>query len=111
MGKLMEGGPASYVLQQGDIIKLEFDDNLEFLVLILDLGTSMIGMLQDFTNLKWLLICSVLLGTWSSLISTGEDIFFDFGFDMELDINSVSFFREINKVQNRNIQWAPLITL
>ena len=53
VGKLSEGGPASNLLQQGDIIKLEFDDNLgSFLLILLDLGTSMIGMLQDFINLK-----------------------------------------------------------
>ena len=30
VGKLMEGGPASNVLQQGDIIKLEIGNNLGF---------------------------------------------------------------------------------
>ena len=76
--------------------------------MILDSGTSMIGMWQDSTNLRWQLICFVQLATWSSWISTGENIS---DFDLELDNYSVSFCREMNTAHSGNIQWAPLITL
>ena len=77
-------------------------------ILISDLGTLMTGMLEDFTNQRWQHISLVQQATWSSLISTGENIS---EFDLELDNYSVSFCREMNTAHNRNIQWAPLITL